>query len=114
MKVPGDAQPEYPAAVLAVIDQCKYWIVGIYIPATSIEHIRQQGQDREAVLQEVLLYANISIMDGPGSELREILWRGHEVLRLDLRAVEWPDGETRVAVVGPALVPDVGTFDGTS
>ena len=114
MEVPGDAQPEHPAAVLAVIDQRKYRIVGIYIPAAGVEQIRQHGRDLEAVLQEVLLYANISIMDGPGSELREILWRGHEVLRLDLRAVEWPDGETRVAVVGPALVPDVVTFEGTS
>ena len=114
MKVPGDAQPEHPAAVLAVIDQCKYRIVGIYIPATSVEHIRQQDRDHEAVLQEVLLYADIPIMDGPSSELREILWRGYEVLRLDLRAVEWPDSETRIAVVGPALIPDVGTLEGTS
>ena len=41
MEVPADAQPKHPAAVLAVVEQGEHRIVGMYVPAAGIEHIRQ-------------------------------------------------------------------------
>ena len=86
----------------------------MHIPAAGVEYVRQQGSNRKRVLKEVLLHADISIMDGPGGELRKILWCSKKVLRLDLRAAQRPDGEAHVAVVGPALVLDIGASERTA
>ena len=111
MEVPGDAQPEHPAAVLAVVHQREDRIFGMDIPAACAKHVSQQGRYSQSVLQEVLLQADVPVMDGSGGELREILRRGHEVLCLNLSHVERPDGEADVAVVRPPLVPDLGALE---
>ena len=50
-------------------------------------------------------------MDGPSGELREKLRCRHEVLCLNLRATERTDGKADITIIGPTLVPDVGTLE---
>ena len=39
MKVPGDAQPEHPAAVFTVVYQREHRVIGMDVPTSGIEHV---------------------------------------------------------------------------
>ncbi len=39
MEVPGDAQPEHPAAVFTVVHQREHRVIGMYVPTSGVEHV---------------------------------------------------------------------------
>ena len=83
MEIPADAEPEDAAAIFAIVDEGIDRIVRRNIPSASIKHIGDESRKSQSFLHQLLADAKVTVMDGLGFKLREVLWRSDEILRLN-------------------------------
>ena len=106
VEIPGETEPEDAATVAAGIGEGIDGIVGRDVPAAGVEHVGDEGREGQRRLGQLLADADVAVVDGLGGELREVLRRGDEVLRLNGHPSQRHDVQGGAGVGDPALITD--------
>lgn len=67
----GDAKPQQPRIILAMVHNGVEPFVGFYLPLAGVEHIGNGCRQRELIVEKRLFHSQINTVDALYAELRQ-------------------------------------------